>query len=259
MNNPTPARKGARKWSDVSPELLRELNAGRAEALTLSELLVVDFRQLFGNVVSDAKSHHLDRLDPAIGIAQRMRLAGELLVELFGNDAHGRYRAHPSDLVRGWAAYALAKTPKLKLAARLKKVRPLANDNNPGVREWAWISLRPHVAEDLESAVELLCDWSADKAANIRRYASEITRPRGVWCEHIALLKSEPERCLPILEPLKNDETKYVQDSVANWLNDASKSRPDWVRKLCARWRKESKTKATERIVTRALRTIGQS
>lgn len=250
-------RKGARRRSDVSPELLAALNSGQTEALTLSEILVIDFRRLFESAVPDATDAHLDRLDPAIGIAGRMRLAGELLVELHGAKAHDKFAGHVSDTVRGWAAYALAKTPKLKLDARLKKIRKLADDSNPGVREWAWIALRNHVAADLDTAIDILCDWTSDKSPNIRRFASEITRPRGVWCEHIRDLKDEPERCLPILEPLKSDATKYVQDSVANWLNDASKSKPDWVRRLCAQWTKQSKTKETARIVKRALRSIG--
>ena len=47
-----------------------------------------------------------------------------------------------------------------------------------------------------------------------------------------------------------------MQNAVANWLNDASKSRPELVIALTERWSAESPTKATAYIVRRALRTL---
>ena len=53
-------------------------------------------------------------------------------------------------------------------------------------------------------------------------------------------------------------ETSFQEGkrSVGNWLNDASKSRPEWVRALAKEWGRTSKTAETAWIVRHALRTL---
>ena len=53
------------------------------------------------------------------------------------------------------------------------------------------------------------------------------------------------------LEKLKADKSKYVQGSVGNWLNDASKSKPEFVIELCKKWKSESLSVETEKIIKR--------
>jgi 3-methyladenine DNA glycosylase AlkC len=118
------------------------------------------------------------------------------------------------------------------------------------------LSLRPHLAAELETSIDLLSAWTHDPSERIRRFACEALRPRGVWCAHLKTFKITPELCLPVLDPLKADPAIYVQDSVANWLNDASKDQPDWVANLCQRWMRETTSAETARICKRALRTI---
>jgi 3-methyladenine DNA glycosylase AlkC len=185
-----------------------------------------------------------------------MALGGEIALRDLGVEGVLGLRAHRSDLVRGWVAYSIGMAEGVDLAERISMVRPLADDAHSGVREWAWMGVRARLAAELDRAIGLLTPWVTDERANVRRFATEATRPRGVWCAHIGDLRREPERAIALLEPLRDDPTKYVQDSVANWLNDASKDRPEWVRGLCARWVEESPTKSTERIARRAMRTL---
>jgi 3-methyladenine DNA glycosylase AlkC len=145
---------------------------------------------------------------------------------------------------------------RLAFAKRLERARRFAADTHMAVRECAWDSFRPFLARDLPGALRLLRPWVHDKDGNVRRCAVEATRPRGVWTEHLEALKDDPEPGLPLLEPLKADPSDYVRRSVANWLNDASKSRPEWTRAVCRRWEKESRAPETRWIVRHALRTL---
>ena len=78
----------------------------------------------------------------------------------------------------------------------------------------------------------------------------------GLPVEQIEALKSEPWRGLPLLEPLRADDSRYVQNSVANWLNDAAKTQPQWVQQVCERWSRDGGKAATQYIVRRAQRSI---
>lgn len=118
------------------------------------------------------------------------------------------------------------------------------------------MAVRDSIRADLLTALQDLIPWSSDPDPMIRRFAIESTRPRGVWAKHIQPLKDHPEIALPLLSPVKSDAHPYVQDSVSNWLNDASKTNPDWVRQTCAMWIEQSDTKPTQRIVKRGQRSI---
>jgi 3-methyladenine DNA glycosylase AlkC len=135
-------------------------------------------------------------------------------------------------------------------------IRRFAADPHFGVREVAWMAVRDEIAGDVDAAVRLLQPWSRDADANIRRFASEATRPRGVWCAQVEALKKEPWRGLAVIEPLKSDPSRYVQNSVANWLNDASKTQPEWVEDTCTRWERGSRPAGTAYNVRRARRSM---
>ncbi len=253
---------------DVAPAQRRELNAGRLETRTLVEILVIDFVALMHATIPHLPPVAMNRLREAentgpnsdkqgkrLGITERMAIGGEILDQHARKQMSGLSR-HKSDTVRGWAAYAIARREGRSLAQRLQSIRPLADDPHSGVREWAWIAVRPAIIEEPLGAIELLKSWTTDPSPNIRRFASEATRPRGVWCAHIELLKRDPAPGLPILEPLRADRSRYVQNSVANWFNDAGKTNSRFVQEVTRRWLKTSPAQSTTYICKRAMRSI---
>jgi 3-methyladenine DNA glycosylase AlkC len=253
MTNCGPKRVGARRPTDV-PEPVRKALALGAESANHMEQIALDMGALWANMFPGLEAH-----SPAFaseGFVGRMRTGGRLLWETTGIGAVRRGVTWESDTARGWAAMAVGAAPNLPLSQRLSLLRTFADDRHFAVREWAWLSLRPHVAEDVERAICELRPWVSETSPRLRRFACEVTRPRGVWSCHIAMLKARPELGSPLLRPLREDDQRYVQDSVANWLNDASKHDPDWVIATCKRWVRESNSPATARICRRASRSL---
>ncbi len=246
-------RKGAARVADVAPDILAQLNAGEIEAATLSENLATDFAALLAATIPQlVKQAH--QIDPKAGITKRMAHVAHILSDESGQARLAWLSQHSSDLLRGWGAYLLALDDTLMLPEKLQAMRPFADDPHFGVREWAWLALRPEIAEKPLEAINALALFTTEDSDYLRRFACEAIRPRGVWAAHIKLLKETPEHALPILEPLSADPSRYVQDSVANWLNDAWKSQPEWVETLCAQWTDDCPTGATSYIVKRAIR-----
>ena len=250
-------RKGARRAADLPPETLAALNEGHIASATLPEILAIDQARLLRAAFPGlpAAIDEQARAACQLGIAARMARMGALLLQALGFGAVSACQAHASDTVRGWACFAIG-AQELPLRERLQATRSLADDPHFGVREWAWLAQRPHLARELDAAIALLAEWTASPSERLRRFASEALRPRGVWCAHIAALKADPARALPLLAPLRADPSAYVQDSVSNWLNDAAKDQPAWVRALCAQWLESSDAAATRRICQRATRSL---
>ena len=253
-----PERKGATRAADIPADVLDALSRGALPSATLAECLALDQGRLLRSVFPDLPPPiHAAAEDACrLGILKRMERIGALLLQALGSPGIDACRAHPADTVRGWACFMAGAQAGLDLPARLAAIRPLADDAHFGVREWAWMAVRPHLARQLPEAIALLATWTASPSERLRRFASEALRPRGVWCTHIAELKSRPEAALPLLAPLRADPSAYVQDSVANWLNDAAKSRPEWVRALCGQWMEGGPGPATRRICERAQRSL---
>ncbi|MDM0115072.1 DNA alkylation repair protein [Variovorax sp. J22R133] len=261
------SRKGAFRIALIAPEVLDGLNEGLLETVNLNEFLALELprlaRNVAGHVGLDASAERLVDTLAMLGAFKPMQRHGHVARALYDMTASHAQRdavahrlaTHASDVARCWATQWVTLSG-LPLAGQLEAVRRFAADPHFGVREFAWMAVRDAVVRQLDEAIVLLQPWVRDGDANIRRFASELTRPRGVWCAQIEALKAEPWRALSLLEPLRADGSRYVQNSVANWLNDASKTQGEWVDQLCARWERESDQAATHYIVRRASRTL---
>ncbi|MES2939975.1 MAG: DNA alkylation repair protein [Pseudomonadota bacterium] len=260
-------RTGAPRIALIPPEVLEALNDGLVPTVHLNEFLALDLPRLARNVARqigiDPQAERLaDTLAmlPAFKPMKRHEHVARALYDLAApradRDAVAQAIAsHASDVARCWAAQWVMFSG-MALPGKLQAVRRFAADPHFGVREIAWMAVRGDVAGAVERSVDLLMPWVHDADPNIRRFASELTRPRGVWCAQIEPLKARPWTALPLLEPLKADASRYVQNSVANWLNDAARTQPEWVSALCERWAAGSDAPATRYIVRRATRSL---
>lgn len=250
-------RRGARSPQLVPPAILAQLEEGSLASANHMEQIAIDMGALLANAFPHLAERADELRDPRF--LTRMRRGARVLMD-GGRPTLDAASRHRSDTVRGWAAFARGVAePRATdlggtLANRIAAIRPFADDEHFAVREWAWLAVRPAVAAAPEAAIEALKPWVADDSPNIRRFAVEVTRPRSVWGEHIPLLKVKPWLAEPILDQAARDAARYVQDSVANWVNDAARSSPAWAREVAMRWSQDDAV--SNRVLRRATRNL---
>ncbi|MCC9064655.1 DNA alkylation repair protein [Flavobacterium piscisymbiosum] len=260
-------RKGSRSAKDIPTSILNQLNKGEIETANLVEWLAVDQKLLLENVLKQLNlNQYIEPIINSINSLQKQTVntinetIGNGLLEMVTQESDAKIldtiQSHQSDLVRCWATYIIGHNTNLTIAEKLTQIKPFAADKHFGVREISWLAIRPELIKNLDESLAILSKWTNHTDENVRRFASEATRPRGVWSEHIEKLKQNPELGLVILEHLYSDSSKYVQNSVANWLNDVSKTKPQFVLNICAKWQEKSASKETIYIIKKALRTI---
>lgn len=139
--------------------------------------------------------------------------------------------------------------PKLSLEA-LKELTGLFSSE---------FAVRPFIKRYPKQTMAFLEKCARDESVDVRRWASEGSRPRLPWGERLQEFVADPSSTLPILEALKFDEELYVRKSVANHLNDISKDHPALVIKILAAWKNaagDKHAKKIEWIIHRSLRTL---
>ncbi len=123
----------------------------------------------------------------------------------------------------------------------------------------AEFAVRPFFVKYEKETYTYLLKLTSSKNVHHRRWASEGSRPLLPWGLKLQNAVKNPERGLLILEKLKFDKELYVRKSVANHLNDLSKSHPDLVIATLNRWLKTAPAKHQKSILWiqhHALRTL---
>ena len=243
------------KVSEIPKKRLSDLNRGIVSTTNLTEWLAVDQSLLLSAVAENSNLPQLEKMRaqlPKVSVPQQISWIGKKLVEF---SKWEQLDSHPSDIVQCWACYGRAGQAK-GLKSALMAVKPFAESPHFGIREVAWMAVRDLICEQPEESIELLIPWAKNKSEYVRRFSTEATRPRGVWAKHIKAFRENPAPARPLLDLLHSDPSKYVQDSVGNWLNDAGKDHPAWVKKVVGDWKKKSTSPATKYIVKRAMRSL---
>ncbi|WP_446045695.1 DNA alkylation repair protein [Streptomyces olivaceus] len=117
-------------------------------------------------------------------------------------------------------------------------------------------AIRTLLRHDLDRALNtIVSDWTGSADPDVRRLASEGTRPYLPWAVRVPQILTRPGATVPILDTLYRDESAYVRRSVANHLNDLSRDHPEVVVDTARRWL-DSPDATTERLVRHGLRTL---
>ncbi len=118
----------------------------------------------------------------------------------------------------------------------------------------AEFAVRSFIINDEERMMAQMAAWAKHDNEHIRRLASEGCRPRLPWGQALPKFQKDPSSVLCILEQLKADASPYVRKSVANNLNDISKTHPELVAKIARDW--YGKDEKTDWIVKHGCRTL---
>lgn len=118
----------------------------------------------------------------------------------------------------------------------------------------AEFAVRPFIIKQEERMMAQMAIWARHENEHVRRLASEGCRPALPWGQALVSFKKDPSPVLAILEQLKADPSLYVRKSVANNLNDISKTHPDLIAELARDW--YGKNQYTDWIVKHGCRTL---
>lgn len=228
-------RRGALRLADVPLTVRAALEAGEP-SVNHVEQMAMSMSALLERL-SPKSAKLVPQLD-SLPFLTRLRTAAGAAWDVHGPELFTLAQTWTSDTARGWAAFAVPLAAD-GLVAQLTLAEQFADDSHFAVREWAWLGVRDSIVASPHLAISHFSERVPGRSTRLQRYASESTRPKGVWSKHIAAFRADPSRGLPLLDQLVAVQDRYVQTSVSNWLNDVSRDQPTWVRDVCARWHYE--------------------
>ncbi|SMH44063.1 3-methyladenine DNA glycosylase AlkC [Rathayibacter oskolensis] len=171
--------------------------------------------------------------------------------------------------IRGWAVWPVTSAVAEKALAEGSAAEGRAADGGSAAFEDALallaeltglltseFAVRALLQHDLDRALRVITEtWTVSPDVDVRRLATEGTRPYLPWSVRVPEITRSPGITVPILDRLYRDDSEYVRRSVANHLNDVSRDAADLVVGTARRWL-STPDENTLRVVNRGLRTL---
>lgn len=107
----------------------------------------------------------------------------------------------------------------------------------------AEFSIRPFLADFPEQTLSFIETCASHDNYHVRRLASEGIRPYLPWAQRVIV---PPPKVVAVLNKLHADPTRFVTRSVANTLNDLSRTDAELVLATLKRWQKSGQQTAAE-------------
>lgn len=197
-----------------------------------------------------------------LGLSDRARTVAAALLEDLPDDYAGTARvvrrALRDEGFRGWMTWPVGEAVTARALAS-----DGAEDFEDGLALLAELTgrlssefaIRGFLLADLDRSLRTVATWTGSADEDVRRLASEGTRPRLPWARRVPELFERPGATLPILDALHRDPSEYVRRSVANHLNDVSRLDPALAVATARGWLRAEDPESV-RLVKRALRTL---
>ncbi|NNE99788.1 MAG: 3-methyladenine DNA glycosylase [Pyrinomonadaceae bacterium] len=116
-------------------------------------------------------------------------------------------------------------------------------------------AIRPFLEMHQTKTLREMRKWSKSPNVHLRRLASEGIRIKLPWAKKLEMFAEDPAPIIKIIENLKDDDSKFVQKSVANSLNDILKVNRHCAEEIIEEWA-TNPTNSRKWIIKHALRNL---